>query len=952
MDKITKVSLDCRQDPIGALKQLFVDRVEANRIRLGQSPALRPVFSKLHGVAHGWFDPLPDLDRSLRVGVFALKRLTAWIRFSSDAQAADPDLRSTCGIGIKLFGVPGPKLLGDGDTQDFLLQNHDVFFVDTATDMCEFTRVSLVGDGEDAYRKQHPLTDRILNDMQKVESGVLSATYWSCLPYAFGDRRSVKYKLAPRLTDHAVPPGNDNYLAAGLAARLRETDATFDFYVQFQKDKKKQPLDQATVRWEEKESKPLHVATLTLPRQDINALGQANYGENLGFNPWHSLQEHAPQGSIAAARREVYHASANLRRSANGVPANEPGEPRRAGVLPPQNGTAIVRAAIYPPIGVARVGNSEKEYFIGPEVAAPAPQPPGFYRDSKGALKRQAARFRIYGLNVEGVAVEELTLENADIRWTVHLANKKAAWYQFQLALDIPEAAAALPSLLRNADVSDRASLIIDPGSKEIHGRNVHAGHAHTFDTGKFLGMPVYLGELHTDAKGRLIVLGGRGKSATARGKNVQAITFANNDGWYDDISDGPVTAEVTYRGQKLTVDPGWVVVAPPNYAPCRKSVRTMWDLMRDTALAARMLAVPVRPSFNLDIRPLFERLAGLQWVNAGFAASFGWHGPNNLATPPMLLRLSRNDPADAELRKTIANQFRTFDRDGVSPKPWPWQWGDAMNIPPTAPHAFLALSDTQNRMLQQWAAGDFESDYSPGPSPVLRLEDLPVSQQPDMLTRASMEFCVADAFHPGCELTWPMRRPSLYMKAFRISHANPATVEPQYGLQMTHEFLLRTCSAQRPGGLTRWLAVPWQTDSASCDSGYDNYDPYLPSFWPARVPNHVLTANNYAVVMDKSRLLSERRAAFAQRADWLRPLGPVYIDRINKMIQHFGEMGVVEQQPAPGDPEFPDLMEVESEPTPTHAKLSAPDKDTLSARLKEQKDIPKFRRFTNIERP
>ena len=64
--------------------------------------------------------------------------------------------------------------------------------------------------------------------------------------------------------------------------------------------------------------------------------------------------------------------------------------------------TAIVGAAIYPAIGIARLGNSENEYFLAPEVTDPLPEPPGFYRDSTGALKRQATRFRVYGLNASG----------------------------------------------------------------------------------------------------------------------------------------------------------------------------------------------------------------------------------------------------------------------------------------------------------------------------------------------------------------------------------------------------------------------------------------------------------------------------------------------------------------------------------------------------------------------
>jgi hypothetical protein len=207
---------------------------------------------------------------------------------------------------------------------------------------------------------------------------------------------------------------------------------------------------------------------------------------------------------------------------------------------------AIVRAAIYPAIGIARLGNSESEYFLAPEVTDPLPEPPGFYRDPTGALKRQAARFRVYGLNASGRAVTELTADNAEIRWLVHLANKKSAWYQFQIALDIPEAGSAPPSWLRNITIADRRRLVIDPGARHISGCNAGGAPAYSFDTGTFLDARVYLGELRTDPQGRLIVFGGRGKSASHNG--TKAVTFANNEGWHDDASDGPVTAEVTCR--------------------------------------------------------------------------------------------------------------------------------------------------------------------------------------------------------------------------------------------------------------------------------------------------------------------------------------------------------------------------------------------------------------------
>jgi hypothetical protein len=597
-------------------------------------------------------------------------------------------------------------------------------------------------------------------------------------------------------------------------------------------------------------------------------------------------------------------------------------------VVPSIEERGIVKAAIHPSIGIARIGNSEDEFFIGPEVTEPLPEAPGFYRDETGALKRQAARFRVYGLNADGQVVAELTAENATIEWTTHLANKKSAWYQFQLALDIPEAGSAPPSFLRNIAVADRSRLEIDPGPRSIEGKN-QSGSKYVFDSGKFMGAAVYLGELRTDEAGRLIILGGRGKSASFDG--TKAVTFANNEGWHDDTADGPVTAKVTFEGQELPVDPAWFVVAPPNYAPLQKSVRTMWDLMRDVFIKAKMLTKPARPSFEKDIRPLFERMSRLQWVNAGFAGAFGWKSPSDFSQPELLARLADPSTNSREMRRTLANHFRSYDRDSWSATPWPWSYGDAMSVPfAETPRQNVALTDTQLGFLQQWAKGDFDADYQSLAKPPRTIEELPLAEQAAMLDQASLEFCLADAFHPGCEMTWPMRASSLYMSAFRISHADPNWKEPEFGAALIQDTLSLEegpLGPQVPGGITRWMAVPWQTDTASCLSGYFKaYDPYLPTFWPARVPNQVLTTRNYEIVMDQQRPIGERLAAFANRASWLRPLGNgTYTEQINNMVERYGEMGVVEVREGPKDTaEFPTVMEVEQEPPQRERMLKA----------------------------
>ncbi|MEO1085300.1 MAG: catalase, partial [Acidobacteriota bacterium] len=372
----------CDEDPIEGLRQMFVDYAQGRTIVAGRDPATRPVFLRLHGVAHGRFEVVKDLPAALRVGVFgARSSYPAWVRFSSDVQPGSPDLRGTCGVGIKIFDVDGPKCLPpeeNATTQDFVLQNMDVFFTDTAKDMCEFTCASLNGNG-DQYLEDHPRTAEILKEMEKVVDSVLETPYWSCLPFRFGDSRYVKYKIEPEVVPPAPgPPDIDDpfYMRADLHGRMARGETRLRFMVQLRTDDDAMPLDAATVPWSEEESPPIHVATLVLPRQDLDTRNQSTYGENLAFNIWRALEVHAPVGSVAEARKVVYRASAASRRDVNGLPLGEPAEPRPAEWRPgePYPGgkdERIVRAAIYPSVGVSRVGDSD-DYFFGPEVY-PAP---------------------------------------------------------------------------------------------------------------------------------------------------------------------------------------------------------------------------------------------------------------------------------------------------------------------------------------------------------------------------------------------------------------------------------------------------------------------------------------------------------------------------------------------------------------------------------------------------
>ena len=102
----------------------------------------------------------------------------------------------------------------------------------------------------------------------------------------------------------------------------------------------------------------------------------------------------------------------------------------------------VSSVAIYPPIGIARVGNSPDEYFIGPTIPGQPATDPDDFRDKQGRIKRQAVRFYLFGLDDKGNVLGEIneSQEGVKIDWKVEIANKKAAWYDFDLAFDIPAA--------------------------------------------------------------------------------------------------------------------------------------------------------------------------------------------------------------------------------------------------------------------------------------------------------------------------------------------------------------------------------------------------------------------------------------------------------------------------------------------------------------------------------
>jgi hypothetical protein len=592
--------------------------------------------------------------------------------------------------------------------------------------------------------------------------------------------------------------------------------------------------------------------------------------------------------------------------------------------------SSIRSCRIHPAFGIARVGASPGGYFIGPEIPGQDRTPPdrkyGF-KDKQGLLLGQAARFRVYGYNAEGKVIAELTAANADIEWRVHVANHKAAWYDFDEAMDIPSFSGSggttpQSSARRNKDVTgpSRQQLVIDPGPRTISGTNV-SGKKYRLDGGNFFGKPVSLGEVRTDDAGRLVVLGGHGISASK--DKTPAMTFANNDGWHDDVSDGPVTATVTLGGRALPVEHAWVVVAPPDYAPGVIAVTTLYDIIRDAGWQLDPSSRPPKPSFASDIGPIFSRLAQNQWVNAGFGKLWGFGSAEDVAN--IMATLASPSEYAKPLRESWFARFRNPAFDVIAADRIPPVYGDGVNLPAVDPREWYAITPLQYDMLCQWATGDFIDDYDPNATPPATFDDIPLAAQPEALDLAALENTIGGPFHPGCEMTWPMRQPIMYEKPFRLKLRGGAPID--YGDTLDSATALAPAGpldGSGPGDVSRWMAVPWQTDTSSCLFAYIGWQEgvFLPTFWPVRVPNNILTADQYETVMNARKPYSERFEAFAfdHRQYWLRFLAPRedYKSVINEFVKEWNGVGVVTQMPGPTAPEdpyqssFPPVMHVE----------------------------------------
>lgn len=303
----------------------------------------RDVHGKSPGILKAKFTVHKDMPTQFAKGVFVPgKTYDALVRLSN--AAADPDLSDDNndhhGIAIKLLGVEGPKILEtdkEAKTQDILMISHPFHLTNDAHAYATMSAMSnswnpLVRAAAPFSLGVRGLLNGIRLKLGKI-ANPLQIQYFSAVPYALGtgpDRQAVKYSMKPvsPLQDVIPPHPEHDYLHRAVIDTLSKGEVQYSFMIQ-PKVGDSMDVEDSMTGWSEEESPFQKVATITFPQQEVDNEEVGNealsaLGERLSFNPWHSLVEHRPLGTINRVRKVVYERISRVRDERNGVLREEP----------------------------------------------------------------------------------------------------------------------------------------------------------------------------------------------------------------------------------------------------------------------------------------------------------------------------------------------------------------------------------------------------------------------------------------------------------------------------------------------------------------------------------------------------------------------------------------------------------------------------------------------------
>ena len=313
----------------------IIELLEARHIRDYPS-GVRPMPRDFHGKAHGCLRARFTVERYLpaevKHGVFATGgSYDAVVRFSNASRdIASDKLPNQHGLAIKV-------IMRDKSHQDFILSDYPVNFISDAEQAYYFYRAEAANKPLSYFvRHFDKFAITLLGSSYAPPVDVFDMWYFSQTPYRLGPKRACKYMAKPLRANGEVldRPANiepqsglgrdflREQMVKRFAALKPDEHIEFAFYVQPQRHPIRQPVEDASFEWDEREAPPIRVATLRLtpdPSLPFTSPEAQWHAEEISFNPARAFPENQPIGGLNRVRRAVYQKFAEMRFKANGV---------------------------------------------------------------------------------------------------------------------------------------------------------------------------------------------------------------------------------------------------------------------------------------------------------------------------------------------------------------------------------------------------------------------------------------------------------------------------------------------------------------------------------------------------------------------------------------------------------------------------------------------------------
>lgn len=390
-------------------------------------------------------------------------------------------------------------------------------------------------------------------------------------------------------------------------------------------------------------------------------------------------------------------------------------------------------------------------------------------------------------------------------------------------------------------------------------------------------------------------------------------FAYFNVPGWWDDTCGGEIDVTITMsdgsvlstrngvssavdEGTRNATNGGWIVTAPPKYAPYMYHVVSILDRV----LEAFPEADPnrgLKTNFYRDVHPILSRAVNYGWVSAEAAGVQPStrnmaHGPKqagNLLSEDNLRVFTDAGPAGNPARKQIYALMRHAEGgkllDTLPPPPptpagpprkvgtgavsrgnqMPKLWGTGgkplqnQQLGNNLPNQYLSLTDWQLKRIEDWANGDFDVGTLQDPVP---LEDLPLNEQPFAMNCAALEPTIGGGFHPGIEFPYLIAYREKFAEAFRVAEGT------------------------EPGSVAAFMSSPWQGDYWSCNTAW----------WPVQRPEIVFKYDSET----STRTYKEWFRGYDSMGEHLSST-----DGYNQMVYAWPKLGMVLPETDPNTDEY-----------------------------------------------